>query len=120
MIIGKLLPFFLAFIVFVACAPRFKLVATPTIETVNPNSATLTLMDNGSTFNFKVIERFSSYLDDTLYSLAEFSCTPEGIIGLVTSGSALGPGVYPVTNEGATPGSCTCVDRDFSMDIVIQ
>jgi hypothetical protein len=118
--IGKLIPLFLFFTVLAACAPRFTPVVTPTIEAVNPNMATITLMDNGSTFNFAITERFSIYLDDSLYPLAEFICTPTGIIGMVTNGSALGPGVYSVTYEGVTPGSCTCVDRDFSVDIVIQ
>jgi hypothetical protein len=118
--IGKLIPLFLLFTVLAACAPRFTPVVTPTIEAVNPNMVTITLMDNGSTFNFARTKRFSIYLDDTPYPLAEFICLPQGIIGMVSNGSALGPGVYPVTYEGVTPCSCTCVDRDFSVDIVIQ
>jgi hypothetical protein len=118
--IGKLIPVFLLFTVLAACAPKFTPVITPTVEAVNPIMAAITLVDNGSTFNFAKTERFSIHLDDTLYPLAEFICSPQGIIGMVSNGSALGPGVYPVTYEGVKSGSCTCVDRDFSVDIVIQ
>ena len=108
------------FLLLVACSSGFSPVVTPTIETVNPEMSTITLMDNGLTLHFKVTERFSIYLDDKLYPLAEFNCSPLGIVGMVSNGSTMGPGVFPVTYEAVMPGSCTCVDRDFSVDIVIQ
>lgn len=111
---------FSLFLVLTACSSRFSPVVTPTIETVNPGMSTITLMDNGLTLHFKVTERFSIYLDDKLYPLAEFNCSPQGVIGMVSNGSIMGPGAFPVTYEGLIPGSCTCVDRDFSVDIVIQ
>jgi len=77
-------------------------------------------MDNGSTFTFTATELFTFTLDDTLYPLADFSYTLQGILGMVSHGSTVGPGGYPAKFEGVTPGSCTRLNRDFSVDIVIQ
>jgi hypothetical protein len=117
--IGRLIPFPVVFIFLAACSPTFTPVVIPTIETVNPNMATISLMEKILTFNFGVTGRFSIYLDDNLYPLAEFICCPPGIIGMVNNGTALGPGLFPVTYEGARHGSCTCVDRDFRVGMVI-
>jgi hypothetical protein len=114
-----------------AVATPIPVQPTPTIHVIEPTTtidplaelrqqAKIKMEDNGKTFTFAVASRFFVFLDDMNYPATELTCSPEGIIGLISNGSLRGPGLYPVMFEGAQVGKCMLTDRDFSVQIEIK
>ena len=91
-----------------------------TITTELKSNAQIKPSDDGKTFNYRLTDRFTVFLDDTKYPVKDLVCTPEGIIGYVSNGSLGGLDNYPIMFEALAEGTCRLEDHDFHVDIVVH
>jgi len=99
------------------------------LEGVTPASAVCSIgecplelheSDAGQTFTYDVNTRFTVYLDSTDNPPQDLTCTPDGIIGVVTDVPSVAPPMYAARFEAIAPGTCKLSDDHYHARITVD
>ncbi len=95
--------------------------STPGEEIIeDKNKITVTESDNDKTLVYTKSSRFAVTLSEDKYPLPQdWGCAPAGVIGYAPDLSSNGPNQYPIGFEALHEGTCTLVNNDFKVNIIV-